>query len=193
MEPPPPPVGDPTNPLNHHDEENPLVFFDISIGSEEIGRIILELFSDVCPRTSENFRQFCTGEYRKEEKPVGYKDVLFHRIVKGFMIQGGDFVNGNGTGCTSIYGEKAFEDESLGAFRHTGPGILAMANSGPNTNGNQFYITCAACPFLDGKYVIFGKVASDDSMNAVRRLEKVAVNGSNRPIVDCKVTQCGEL
>lgn len=187
------PLGDPTDALNHHDEENPIVFFDISVGGSHVGRITLELFADVCPKTAENFRQFCTGEYRKENKPIGYKETAFHRVIKDFMIQGGDFVNGDGTGCTSIYGEKAFADESLGALRHSGPGVLAMANSGPNTNGNQFYITCTQCDFLDGKHVVFGKVVNQESLLVVRKLENVSVGKDSRPTLECKITQCGEM
>lgn len=186
------PVGDPTDALRHHDEENPIVFLDVSIGPLEVGRITLELFADVCPRTAENFRQFCTGEYRKDNKPIGYKGATFHRVIKDFMIQGGDFVNGDGTGCTSIYG-LSFPDESLGALRHSGPGVLAMANSGPNTNGNQFYITCTQCDFLDGKHVVFGKVANQDSLVVVRKLESVPVGANNRPKAECRITQCGEM
>lgn len=187
------PVGDPTDALNHHEEGNPIVFLDVSIGPLEVGRITLELFADVCPRTAENFRQFCTGEYRKDNKPIGYKNSTFHRVIKDFMIQGGDFVNGDGTGCTSIYDAIAFQDESLGAFRHSGPGVLAMANSGPNTNGSQFYITCTQCDFLDGKHVVFGKVTNQESLLAVRKLESVPVDKNSRPNAPCVITQCGEL
>lgn len=187
------PVGDPTDALNHHDEGNPVVFFDVSIGGKETGRITLELFADVCPKTAENFRQFCTGEYRKGNKPIGYKGATFHRVIKDFMVQGGDFVNGDGTGCVSIYGDIPFADESIGALRHSGAGVLAMANSGPNTNGNQFYITCTQCDFLDGKHVVFGKVVNQESLLVVRKLENVPVTQESRPTTECKITQCGEL
>lgn len=187
------PRGDPTDTINHHDEDNPIVFLDVSIADKPIGRITLELFADVCPKTTENFRQFCTGEYRKDNKPIGYKECSFHRISKDFMIQGGDFVNDDGTGCTSIYGDKAFADESLGALRHSGPGVLAMSNSGPNTNGCQFYITCTRCDFLDGKYTVFGRVLDADSLLVVRKLENVPVDTNNRPTSSCVITQCGEM
>jgi len=187
------PIGDPTDALNHHEDDNPIVFLDVGIGPLEVGRITLELFADVCPRTAENFRQFCTGEYRKDNKPIGYKDAIFHRVIKDFMIQGGDFLNADGTGCTSIYGDMPFADESLGALRHSGPGVLAMANSGPNTNGNQFYITCTQCDFLDGKHVVFGKVTNQESLLVVRKLESVPVGKDSRPNAACVITQCGEL
>ncbi len=121
---------------------NPIVFFDLQIADTNVGRITFELFADIVPKTAENFRQLCTGEYRPppEEVPVGYKGCPFHRIIKGFMIQGGDFTAQNGTGGLSIYGHK-FPDENFVA-RHTGAGLLSMANSGPNTNGSQFFITC---------------------------------------------------
>ena len=187
------PVGDPTDALGHHDDDNPIVFLDISIGNEHVGRITLELFADVCPRTAENFRQFCTGEYRKKQRPIGYKNATFHRVIKDFMIQGGDFVNADGTGCVSIYGDAPFEDESLGALRHSGAGVLAMVNSGPNTNGNQFYITCTQCDFLDGKHVVFGKVITQESMLVVRKLENVPTGKDSRPSSECKIVQCGQL
>ncbi|XP_052307470.1 peptidyl-prolyl cis-trans isomerase CYP22 isoform X2 [Populus trichocarpa] len=115
--------------------KNPIVFFDVTIGTIPAGRIKMELFADIAPKTAENFRQFCTGEYRKAGLPVGYKVCQFHRVIKDFMIQAGDFLKGDGSGCVSIYGLK-FEDENFVA-KHTGPGLLSMANSGPNTNGCQ--------------------------------------------------------
>ena len=106
-----------------------MVFFDVSVGSTEIGRILIELFTDVTPKTAENFRQFCTGEYRKDTVPLGFKGSHFHRVIKDFMVQGGDFVNGDGTGCMSIYAGSTFADENF-TLRHTEPGLLSMANSG---------------------------------------------------------------
>lgn len=147
--------------LAHHNDANPVVFFDVSLADVPIGRILIELFADIVPRTCENFRQMCTGEFRPSGKPTGYKGATFHRIVKGFMIQGGDFVNGDGTGFTSIYGPR-FADENF-ALHHSGPGVLASGNSGVDTNGCQFYIQCSSTPaqWLDGKHVVFGKVSGN--------------------------------
>mmetsp|Transcript_19964 Transcript_19964/g.35925 ORF Transcript_19964/g.35925 Transcript_19964/m.35925 type:complete len:186 (-) Transcript_19964:357-914(-) len=170
---------------------NPIVFFDINIGDSPAGRIKMELFADVCPKTAENFRQFCTGEYRKNGLPIGYKGCSFHRIIKDFMIQGGDFIKGNGTGCQSIYGTR-FHDETF-VGKHTGPGLLSMANSGPNTNGCQFFITCAKTDWLDGKHVVFGRVLGDGLLT-VRKLENVVCDKtSGRPRLSCIIKECGEM
>ncbi|XP_046851558.1 peptidyl-prolyl cis-trans isomerase H-like isoform X2 [Xenia sp. Carnegie-2017] len=133
---------------------NPVVFFDISIGGQDVGRMKMELFADVVPKTAENFRQFCTGEYKKDGAPIGFKNATFHRVIKDFMVQGGDFIKGDGTGVSSIYGGVAFSDENF-KVKHEKAGLLSMANSGPHTNGCQFFITCAKCDFLDGKHVVF--------------------------------------
>eukprot|EP01126_Amoeba_proteus_P059424 TRINITY_DN775_c0_g1_i1.p1 TRINITY_DN775_c0_g1~~TRINITY_DN775_c0_g1_i1.p1 ORF type:complete len:183 (+),score=34.72 TRINITY_DN775_c0_g1_i1:70-618(+) len=168
---------------------NPVVFFDVSLGGQPMGRIKIELFMNVCPRTAENFRQFCTGEFVKNAKPVGYKGCCFHRVVNGFMIQGGDFVNGDGTGSMSIYGEK-FEDENF-KLKHDRPGLLSMANSGPNTNGCQFFITCAPCDFLDEKHVVFGQVV--EGLKIVRMIERVSVfSNNNKPKLPVAITECGQ-
>ncbi|EGD77781.1 peptidylprolyl isomerase H [Salpingoeca rosetta] len=134
--------------------EHPIVFMDIEVGGHALGRMKFELFSSTCPKTAENFRQLCTGEYRKDGIPQGYKGSKFHRVIKDFMIQGGDYVKGDGTGTASIYGGK-FADENF-IHKHTDVGDLSMANSGPNTNGCQFFITCTKCDFLDNKHVVFG-------------------------------------
>ena len=131
---------------------NPVVFFDISIAGNAIGRIKMELFTDICPKTVENFRQFCTGEYKKNTISVGYKNCTFHRVIKSFMLQAGDFIHSDGTGRISIYGDH-FADENF-TIPHAGPGLLSMANSGPDTNGCQFFLTCAKCDWLDGKHVV---------------------------------------
>jgi peptidyl-prolyl isomerase H (cyclophilin H) len=169
---------------------NPIVFFDISIGGQKQGRIKFELFEDVCPRTCENFRQFCTGEAKRGDLPIGYKNSLFHRVIKGFLIQGGDFVRGDGTGSASIYGE-SFADENF-TLRHTVPGLLSMANSGPNTNGCQFFVTCSACPWLDNKHVVFGRVI--DGMDVVRLIEQSPVAPqTKKPVHPVAITECGQM
>uniref|UniRef100_A0A8D1VUU3 Peptidyl-prolyl cis-trans isomerase n=1 Tax=Sus scrofa TaxID=9823 RepID=A0A8D1VUU3_PIG len=152
---------------------NPVVFFDVSIGGQEVGRMKIELFADVVPKTAENFRQFCTGEFRKDGVPIGYKGSTFHRVIKDFMIQGGDFVNGDGTGVASIY-RGPFADENF-KLRHSAPGLLSMANSGPSTNGCQFFITCSKCDWLDGKHVVFGKII--DGLLVMRKIEGVTAPG----------------
>jgi peptidyl-prolyl isomerase H (cyclophilin H) len=170
---------------------NPVVFFDISIGAVPSGRIKMELFKDVVPKTAENFRQLCTGEYRPRGLPVGYKNCPFHRVIREFMIQGGDFINEDGTGSICIYGDQ-FEDENF-SLRHDQPGLLSMANSGPGTNGCQFFITCAECEWLDGKHVVFGKVLDEESMVTVRRIENVPVDEEDRPRLQVTIAECGEL
>ena len=151
------------------------------------------LWLSQCPKTCENFRQFCTGEHIRNNQSVGYKNCAFHRIIKDFMIQGGDFINGDGTGKASIYGDSGFADENLTSYRHDRPGMLSMANSGPNTNGCQFFISTQPCPWLDGKHVIFGHVLDDASMLTVRKCEAVPVSGGNRPRIPLRIAECGEL
>lgn len=168
---------------------NPIVFFDISIGGHPAGRIKMELFADQVPKTAESFRQFCTGEHRRDGLPTGYKGCQFHRVIKDFMIQGGDFLNNDGTGTSSIYG-KTFEDENF-QVKHLGPGTLSMANSGKDTNGCQFFITCTKCEFLDNKHVAFGKVV--DGMLVLRKIENVPTGSGNRPKFPVLIDQCGEM
>ncbi|KAI0881192.1 putative U-snRNP-associated cyclophilin [Annulohypoxylon maeteangense] len=171
---------------------NPLVFFDISLGGEPLGRITFELFKDVVPRTAENFRQFCTGEYKDRSQSQGYKGSKFHRIIQGFMIQGGDFINGDGTGSVCIYGTQQFPDENF-SLKHNQKGLLSMANSGPNTNACQFFITTTATPHLDGKHVVFGKVV--DGIEVVDMMEKTKTGrrGRDIPDIDVVIAQCGEM
>ncbi|KAJ3527412.1 hypothetical protein NMY22_g9804 [Coprinellus aureogranulatus] len=169
----------------------PLTYFDISIGGNHAGRIVFELYNDLVPKTAENFRALCTGEKGEGKlgKPLHYKGSKFHRVIKGFMCQGGDFTAGNGTGGESIYGEK-FEDEAF-PVNHTKPFLLSMANAGPNTNGSQFFITVAPTPHLDGKHVVFGEVVKGKSV--VRAIENNATGPGDVPIQPVEITDAGEL
>ncbi|KAH8927167.1 peptidyl-prolyl cis-trans isomerase H [Atractiella rhizophila] len=175
--------------------KRPIVFFDINIGETPVGRVKIELFSDYVPKTAENFRQFCTGECRRNGVPLGYKNSTFHRVIKDFMVQGGDFISHDGTGSTSIFGSgQQFEDEKFlgpSGKGHDSPFLLSMANSGPNTNGCQFFITTQACDFLDQKHVIFGRVI--EGMLVIRKIENVPIGVNNRPKLAVKVTECGEM
>ncbi|KAJ4836215.1 hypothetical protein Tsubulata_021279 [Turnera subulata] len=169
---------------------NPKVFFDILIGKMKAGRIVMELFADVTPKTAENFRALCTGEkgIGMSGKPLHYKGSTFHRIIPKFMCQGGDFTRGNGTGGESIYGAK-FADENF-KLKHVGPGILSMANAGPNTNGSQFFICTEDTSWLDGKHVVFGKVV--DGYSVVKEMEKFGSNnGTTKERV--VIEDCGQI
>lgn len=165
------------------------VFFDISIADTASGRIVFELFPDA-PQTAENFRALCTGErgMGQSGKPLHYRGSTFHRVIPQFMLQGGDFTKGDGTGGESIYGNK-FRDENF-IRRHSQPGLLSMANAGPNTNGSQFFITTVPTPHLDGKHVVFGRVV--EGMEVVRVIEQQG-SSTGRPRARVVITNCGQL
>ena len=168
----------------------PRVFLDFAISGRPIGRVTIELYARQCPKTCENFRQFCTGEYQPRGVPIGYKDTPIHRVVPGFIIQGGDCDKKDGTGCISIYGF-TFEDE-VSALSMNEVGVVAMANSGPNSNGCQFFITLSPIPELDENYVAFGKVIS--GMYTIWQIENVPLKpGTEEPMLPVSVIQCGEL
>jgi cyclophilin family peptidyl-prolyl cis-trans isomerase len=162
---------------------NPRVFFDMTADGTPLGRITFELFKDIVPKTAENFRALCTGE-----NGFGYKGSPFHRVITNFMCQGGDFTKQNGTGGKSIYGEK-FADENF-KLKHTEPGLLSMANAGPNTNGSQFFITTVVTNWLDGKHVVFGKVI--EGYNVVKQIESYG-SGNGQTKKKIVVADCGQL
>ncbi|KAE9537203.1 hypothetical protein AGLY_006226 [Aphis glycines] len=170
----------------------PRCFMDVAVDNILLGRIVFELFDDFCPLTCENFRALCTGEKglgKTTGKPLHYQGVIFHRVVKSFMVQCGDFSTGNGTGGESIFGG-TFPDENFD-LKHDQPFLLSMANRGPDTNGSQFFITTQPTPHLDGIHVVFGRVVSGQPV--VMQIEELGVDKNSRPLQDAKVVKCGEL
>ena len=172
-------------------KRGPVVYFDITIGKEAAGRVVMELYADVVPRTAENFRVLCTGEKKKERKCLHYKGTTFHRIIPNFMCQGGDTTEGDGTGGYSIYGRN-FDDENF-QEKHTGPGILSMANAGPGTNGSQFFLCTRKTPIthLDGKHVVFGCVI--EGLDVVQKMEAVGSKPRGTTSKPVKIVDCGQL
>ncbi|OBA23085.1 hypothetical protein METBIDRAFT_9397 [Metschnikowia bicuspidata var. bicuspidata NRRL YB-4993] len=168
------------------------VFFDLTANGIPKGRVVFKLYNDVVPKTTENFRALCTGEKgnsAESGKPLHYKGSTFHRVIKSFMCQGGDFTHGTGIGGESIYGNK-FEDENF-KLTHDKPFLLSMANAGPNTNGSQFFITTVPTPHLNGKHVVFGEVIQGKSV--VRELERCEKGDGDKPTEDWVIADCGEL
>jgi len=172
--------------------KRPRCFFDITIGGIPVGRVVMQLFSDVCPKTVENFRALCTGEKgigKTTGKPLHYQGTTFHRVVKDFMVQSGDFSEGNGKGGESIYSGQ-FADENFD-LKHDVPFLLSMANKGPNTNGSQFFVLTQPAPHLDGIHTVFGHVISGKEV--VQEIEDLQVDKKNRPLQDARIVNCGEL
>lgn len=166
------------------------VYFDIEMGKQPAGRVVIGLFGKTVPRTVENFRSLCTGErgVGPSGKPLHYEGSSFHRVIPAFMLQGGDFTQGNGMGGESIYGN-TFADENF-IIKHTEPGYVSMANAGPNTQGSQFFITTATTSWLDGKHVVFGKVI--EGMDVVKAIEGVG-SASGKPSTSVRIIKSGEL
>lgn len=184
-------VADDYKPFHAVNPKNPVVFFDIAIDGKAAGRIEMELFADTCPKTAENFLQLCVGTKNKAGAPLAYKGSAFHRVIPGFMCQGGDFTTGDGRGGESIYGGR-FDDETFEgkAGKHFGPGCLSMANAGPNTNGSQFFLCTAPTPHLDRRHVVFGQVVK--GYDVVKKIEAVG-SQSGRTTAKVTINDCGKV
>jgi cyclophilin family peptidyl-prolyl cis-trans isomerase len=174
-------------PINFEDTNlNP--YFDIKIGDDPPERVIFQLFDEEVPKTCKNFRYLCSNGIFNKDKP-SYQDTSFHRIIKDFMLQGGDITRGDGTGGYSIYGEE-FDDENFN-LTHNQPGMLSMANAGPNTNNSQFFITLKKTPWLDNKHVVFGIVIS--GFDTVKKIENLETDGKDKPLTDVIIVKSGLL
>jgi cyclophilin family peptidyl-prolyl cis-trans isomerase len=172
-------------PVNFEDT-NLKPYFDINIGNDFAGRVIIQLFDDEVPRTCKNFRFLCSNGIFDKTKPA-YQGSTFHRVIKDFMLQGGDITRGDGTGGYSIYGEQ-FDDENFN-LTHNQPGILSMANSGPNTNNSQFFITTKKTPWLDNKHVVFGIVVS--GFDIIKKIENIETDGFDKPVNTVSIIKSG--
>ena len=172
-------------PVNYEDI-NYQPYFDISIGDTYIGKIVFQLFDEDVPKTCKNFRYLCSTGILNKNKP-SYQDTVFHRVIKDFMIQGGDITRGDGTGGYSVYGEQ-FDDENFN-LTHNQPGMLSMANSGPNTNNSQFFITFKKTPWLDNKHVVFGIIIS--GFDIIKKIESYETDDKDRPVEDIIIKKCG--
>lgn len=174
-------------PINFEDTNlNP--YFDIKIGDDPPERVIFQLFDEEVPKTCKNFRYLCSNGIFNKDKP-SYQDTSFHRVIKDFMLQGGDITRGDGTGGYSIYGEE-FEDENFN-LTHNQPGMLSMANAGPNTNNSQFFITLKKTPWLDNKHVVFGIVIS--GFDIVKKIESLETDSKDKPLTDVLIVKSGLL
>lgn len=192
--------------LNLKTPINPVIFLDINIGeinnntsnynkNSNIYRLYFELFADKLPKTCENFRRFCTGETINNNTglPYGYKNTKFHRLVKNFIVQGGDFINFDGTGSFSIYGNNTFPDENF-IYNHNQAGLLSMANSGPNTNGCQFFITLNRCDELNSKHVVFGKAIDDFTLEVLKIINEIPSDFmEEEPLQEIRIVNCGQM